>query len=137
MEMSICYKVASHAHFSIVFTQSGLLVTPVVGFIEESFRPCPNPAEVSAVFSVPLDFFTSEENHVSSSSVGMSGLIHSFNFLDPDSGSQYCIWGLTAMIAILVSVLALRKKPEFDVAFDTDDPFSSLQKILQRKLSKL
>lgn len=112
-------------------------MTTVVGFIEESFCPSPNPAEVSAVFSVPLDFFTSEENHVSSSSVGTLGLMHSFNFLDPGSSNQYHIWGLTAMIAILVSVLALRKKPEFDVAFDTDDPFSSLKKFLHRKLSKL
>lgn len=120
-----------------VFTQSGLLVTTVVGFIEESFCPCPNPAEVSAVFSVPLDFFTSEENHVPSSSVGTLGLLHSFYFLDPGSGNQYHIWGLTAMIAILVSVLALRKKPEFDVAFDIDDPFLSLQKVLHKKLSKL
>lgn len=129
----------SHTHLTSlhVFTQSGLLVTTVVGFIEESFCPCPNPAEVSAVFSVPLDLFTSEENHVSSSSVGTLGLLHSFYFLDPSSGNQYHIWGLTAMIAIVVSVLALGKKPEFDVAFDTDDPFLSLQKVLHRKLSKL
>ena len=105
-------------------------MTTVVGFIQESFCPCPNPAEVSAVFSVPLDFFTCEEKHVSSSSVGTLGLMHSFYFLDPGSGNQYHIWGLTAMIAILVSVLALRKKPEFDVAFETDDPFSSLQKVI-------
>lgn len=110
-------------------------MTPVVGFVEESFCPCPNPAEVSAVFSVPLDFFTSDKNHVSS--VGTFGPMHSFYFLDPDSGNQYHIWGLTAMIAIQVSVLALRKKPQFDVAFDTDDPFSTLKKILLLKLSKL
>lgn len=112
-------------------------MTAVVGFIEESFCPSPNPAEVSAVFSVPLDFFTSDENHVSSGSVGTLGLMHSFHFLDPGSGNHYHIWGLTAMIAILVSVLALGKKPEFDVAFDTDDPFLSLRKVLHRKLSKL
>lgn len=112
-------------------------MTPVVGFTEESFCPRPNPAEVSAVFSVPLDFFTREENHASSSSVGKLGLMYSFYFSDPDSGNQYHIWGLTAIIAVLVSVLALRKKPEFDVGFDTDDPFSSLKKVLHRKLSKL
>lgn len=112
-------------------------MTTVVGFIDESFCPCPNPAEVGAVFSVPLVFFTSEENHVTPSSVRTLGLMHSFYFLDPGSGNQYHIWGLTAVIAILVSVLALRKKPEFDVALDTDDPFSTLQKILHRKLSKL
>lgn len=110
-------------------------MTPVVGFVEESFCPCPNPAEVSAVFSVPLDFFTSGKNHVSS--VGTFGPMHSFYFLDPDSGNQYHIWGLTAMIAIQVSVLALRKKPQFDVAFDADGPFSTLKKSLLLQLSKL
>lgn len=112
-------------------------MTPVVGFIEESFCPCPNPAEVSAVFSVPLDFFTSDENHVSCSSAGTLAPMHSFCFSDPESGNQYHIWGLTAMIAILVSVLALRKKPKFDIAFDTDDPFSNFRKVLHIKLSKL
>ncbi|XP_056909080.1 peroxisomal coenzyme A diphosphatase NUDT7 [Takifugu flavidus] len=120
-----------------IMNKSGLLVTPVVGFIEESFCPCPNPAEVSAVFSVPLDFFTSDENHVSCSSIGTLAPMHSFCFSDPESGNQYHIWGLTAMIAILVSVLALRKKPKFDIAFDTDDPFSTFRKVLHMKLSKL
>lgn len=133
-----CLTSRCHTPISVhVVTQSGLLVTTVVGFIDKSFCPSPNQAEVSAVFSVPLDFFTSEENHASSSSVGTLGLMHSFHFLDPGSSNQYHIWGLTAMIAVLVSVLALRKKPEFDVAFDTDDPISSLKKFLHRKLSKL
>uniref|UniRef100_A0A3Q3WHY2 Peroxisomal coenzyme A diphosphatase NUDT7 n=1 Tax=Mola mola TaxID=94237 RepID=A0A3Q3WHY2_MOLML len=121
-----------------IINKSGLLVTPVVGFIEESFCPCPNPAEVSDVFSVPLDFFTREKNHHSAySAAGMVGLMHFFLFLDPDSGNQYHIWGLTAVIAILVSTLALRKKPEFDVGYDTDDPLSFFQQVLHRKISKL
>uniref|UniRef100_A0A4W6DSF2 Nudix (nucleoside diphosphate linked moiety X)-type motif 7 n=1 Tax=Lates calcarifer TaxID=8187 RepID=A0A4W6DSF2_LATCA len=92
--------------------ENGLLVTPVVGFIEESFCPCPNPAEVSTVFTVPLDFFTSKKDHFAAhGAAGMVGLLHSFYFVDPDSGSQYHIWGLTAMLAILVAALALRKKP--------------------------
>lgn len=63
-------------------------------------------------------------------------LMHSFHYVDPDSGSQYHIWGLTAMFAILVSTLALRKKPEFDV-YGTDDLLSFFQQILHRKISKL
>ncbi|XP_033490769.1 peroxisomal coenzyme A diphosphatase NUDT7 [Epinephelus lanceolatus] len=121
-----------------IVSKSGLLVTPVVGFIDESFCPCPNPAEVSAVFTVPLDFFTSDKDHYATQwAAGMKGTQHSFYFVDPDSGSQYHIWGLTAMIAILVAVLALRKKPEFDVAFDTEDPLSVFQQILNRRISKL
>ncbi|XP_035520818.1 peroxisomal coenzyme A diphosphatase NUDT7 [Morone saxatilis] len=121
-----------------IISKSGLLVTPVVGFIEESFCPCPNPAEVSAVFQVPLEFFTSEKDHCTvHGAAGMVGPMHSFHFVDPDSGSQYHIWGLTAMLAILVAALALRKKPEFDVGFDSEDPSSFFQQILHRRISKL
>ncbi|KAM9854107.1 peroxisomal coenzyme A diphosphatase NUDT7 [Aulostomus maculatus] len=120
-----------------VISKSGLLVTPVIGFIRESFSPRPNPEEVSAVFTVPLEFFTSEKDHCAShGSVGMVPL-HSFNFVDPDTGSQYHIWGLTAMLAVIVAVLALKKEPEFDVGLDSEDLLSSLQLRLHRRISKL
>lgn len=121
-----------------IINKSGLLVTPVVGFIDESFCPSPNPAEVSAVFTVPLDFFTSQKDHYAAhGAAGLVGPLHSFHFVDPDSGSRYHIWGLTAMLAILVAALALRKKPEFDVGFDSEDPLSFFQQILHRRLHKL
>lgn len=108
-------------------------MTPVVGFIEDSFCACPNPAEVSAVFTVPLEFFTRKADHTAYTQ--MVGQLHSFLFLDPESGSHYQIWGLTAILAILVSVLALRKKPEFDIGFDSDDPISFFQHNLNRRIS--
>ncbi|XP_022057613.1 peroxisomal coenzyme A diphosphatase NUDT7 [Acanthochromis polyacanthus] len=121
-----------------IINKSGLLVTPVVGFIDASFRPSPNPAEVSAVFTVPLDFFTSQKDHYAAhGAAGLVGPLHSFHFVDPDSRRQYHIWGLTAMLAILVAALALRKKPEFDVGFDSEDPLSFFQQILHRRLNKL
>lgn len=123
---------------SVPFLQRGLLVTPVVGFIEESFCPCQNPAEVSAVFHVPLKFFISKEDHDAPHSASWTErLIHSFHYVDPDSASQYHIWGLTAMFAIVVSVLALRKKPEFAVCYDSEDPLPFFQHILQKRISKL
>lgn len=121
-----------------VINKSGLLVTPVVGFIDESFRPCPNPTEVSAVFTVPLDFFTSEKDHYAAhGAAGMVGPLHSFYFVDPDSRRQYHIWGLTAMLAILVATLALKKTPEFEVGFNSEDPVSFFQQVLHRRISKL
>ncbi|XP_072241757.1 peroxisomal coenzyme A diphosphatase NUDT7 [Leuresthes tenuis] len=121
-----------------IINKRGLLVTPVVGFIEETFCPSPNPAEVSAVFTVPLDFFTSQKDHcITHGAAGMMGPLHSFYFVDPQSDSQYHIWGLTAILAILVAALALRKKPEFDVGFDSEDPLSFFQQILHSRLSKL
>ena len=108
-----------------------------MGFIEESFCPRPNPDEVSAVFTVPLDFFTCGKDHTAFSPPGMAGPLHSFHFTDPDSGSQYHIWGLTAIMAIVVAVLGLRKRPEFDIPFDSDDPLSFFQQSLNRRISKL
>lgn len=121
-----------------MITKNGLLLTPVVGFIDESFCPCPNPAEVSAVFPVPLDFFISKKNHYSAhSATGTVGRLHSFHYMDPDSGSKYHIWGLTGILAILVAALALRKKPEFDLGFGSDDVLSVFQQFLHKRLSKL
>ncbi|XP_017261233.1 peroxisomal coenzyme A diphosphatase NUDT7 isoform X2 [Kryptolebias marmoratus] len=121
-----------------VINKSGLLVTPVVGFIDETFRPVLNPAEVSAVFSVPLDFFISDKDHYASHNApGMMGALHSFYFADPVSKSQYHIWGLTAMLAVVVAAIALKKKPEFDVGFDSEDPLSFFQQVLHTRLSKL
>ncbi|XP_008409576.1 peroxisomal coenzyme A diphosphatase NUDT7 isoform X1 [Poecilia reticulata] len=121
-----------------VFSKRGLLVSPVVGFIEETFTPTPNPSEVSAVFAVPLDFFTREKDHyVTHGVAGMTGPLHSFYFRDPSSGNQYHIFGLTAMLATLVAVLALKKKPQFDVGFDLLDPLAFFKKILHKRLSKL
>ncbi|XP_038155995.1 peroxisomal coenzyme A diphosphatase NUDT7 isoform X1 [Cyprinodon tularosa] len=121
-----------------VFSKKGLLVSPVVGFIEETFIPALNPSEVSAVFAVPLDLFTREKDHYATHGVaGVTGPLHSFYFRDPASGNQYHIWGLTAMLATLVGALALKKKPEFDVGFDILDPFTFFKKILHKRLSKL
>ncbi|KAK7896178.1 hypothetical protein WMY93_021503 [Mugilogobius chulae] len=121
-----------------IINKSGLMVTPVVGFIDEDFSPSPNPAEVSAVFTVPLDLFTQEKNHSQVQGItGLSVPIHSFNYMDPDSDSQYQIWGLTAVLAILVAVCALQKKTEFEVTFEFDNPLHFFEQNLLRRVSKL
>ena len=123
--------------FPLLPLQSGLLVVPVVGFIDESFVPRPNPAEVSAVFTVPLEFFTKAGAHSAYNPTGMSTPLHSFLFQDPTSGISYQVWGLTAMLAILVASLALRNKPEFDVGFDSENPITFFQHNLNKRINKL
>lgn len=118
--------------------QGGLLVTPVVAFVEESFSPRLNPAEVSEVFRVPLDFFLCNKDHTSLDGfTGMSGLHHSFHYEDLQSGNRYHIWGLTAFLAVLVATLALRKKPEFDIFYDTAAPLPFFKMVLRERISKL
>ncbi|XP_067090620.1 peroxisomal coenzyme A diphosphatase NUDT7 [Osmerus mordax] len=120
-----------------VMNQRGLLVVPVVGFIDESFAPRPNPAEVSAVFTVPLEFFTKAGAHSAYNPTGLSTPLHSFLYQDPKSGISYQVWGLTAMLAILVASLALRNKPEFDAGFDSDNPITFFQHNLNKRINKL
>ncbi|KAI4891348.1 hypothetical protein NFI96_015729 [Prochilodus magdalenae] len=120
-----------------VLNQRGLLVTPVVGFISESFRASPNPAEVSDVFSVPLEFFLKDTHQSSYSVPGIGGMVHSFIFSDPHTNKIYQIWGLTAALAILTAVLVFERKPEFEVGFDVDNPIVAFQRDLQHRLSKL
>ncbi|XP_063053211.1 peroxisomal coenzyme A diphosphatase NUDT7 isoform X2 [Engraulis encrasicolus] len=120
-----------------IINKRGLLVTPVVAFIEESFEPQPNPDEVSEVFTVPLDFFRQEAAHSAYPVPGIQGPVHSFLYPDPSTGRQQHIWGLTALLAILVATLGLEKKPEFTVGFDLENPLPFFQRSIDHRLSKL
>ncbi|KAJ8247528.1 hypothetical protein GJAV_G00247410 [Gymnothorax javanicus] len=120
-----------------VIAKKPLLVTPVVAFIEDSFKAQPNPAEVSDVFTVPLNYFLSQSGHSSFSVAGITGEIHSFRYQDPDSRISFTIWGLTALIAILTAVLAFRRKPSFEIAFDAKDPRPYFQSRLSLHKSKM
>ncbi|XP_034032583.1 peroxisomal coenzyme A diphosphatase NUDT7 isoform X2 [Thalassophryne amazonica] len=121
-----------------IISKSGLIVTPVIGFIDEAFRATPNPAEVSAVFTVALDFFTStKDHHAADDATETAGQLHFFYFEDPDTGRCYHILGLTAMFAITVAALALRKKPEFEIDFDIKKPLSFFEQLLIRRMNKL
>ncbi|XP_059391790.1 peroxisomal coenzyme A diphosphatase NUDT7-like [Carassius carassius] len=120
-----------------VLNKTGLLITPVVAFIEDSFEARPNADEVSEVFTVPLEFFTKAADHAGYPVPSVFGPTHSFMYTDPSTGSIHQIWGLTAALAITVAVLALGEKPEFDLGFSLDDPASGFKDLLSRRLSKL
>ncbi|RXN03540.1 peroxisomal coenzyme A diphosphatase NUDT7 [Labeo rohita] len=120
-----------------VINKTGLLITPVVAFIEDSFKASPNTDEVSEVFTLPLEFFTKEADHSGYPVPSVFGPTHSFMYTDPSTGKIHQIWGLTAALAITAAVLALGKKPEFEIGFNLDNPASGFKDILNRKLSKL
>ncbi|KAJ0029244.1 hypothetical protein NQD34_004241 [Periophthalmus magnuspinnatus] len=121
-----------------VLNKSGLMVTPVVGFIDQDFSPSPNPAEVSAVFTVPLDLFTQVKNYSQLQDItGFVAPVHFFDYMDPISNTNYHIWGLTAVLAIIVAVCALQKKTEFEVGFDFKDPLHFFEQNLLKRVSRL
>ncbi|CAL8358588.1 unnamed protein product [Lota lota] len=120
-----------------IVSKGGLLVTAVVGFIDGSFLPCPNPAEVSEVFAVPLNLFIQKKDHSMLGAPGTPSSLHCFQFHDPESGRQYRIYGLTAAFAILVAVLALGKWPEFDIDLESGSFVDSINSRIIRTMSKL
>ncbi|KAL1247869.1 hypothetical protein QQF64_023245 [Cirrhinus molitorella] len=130
-------KVEVICKFFPVINKTGLLITPVVAFIEESFKASPNTDEVSEVFTLPLEFFTKAADHSGYPVPSVFGPTHSFMYTDPSTGNIHQIWGLTAALAISVAVLTLGKKPEFEVGFNLENPVSGFKNIMNRKLSKL
>ncbi|XP_061450061.1 peroxisomal coenzyme A diphosphatase NUDT7 isoform X2 [Rhineura floridana] len=109
------------------------LVTPVVAFIEDTFHACPNPEEVSDVFSVPLEYFISPSKYTSMPFQRMGEvpfLMHSFEYDDPEQKTSFRIWGLTAHFVVFLALAVFRQKPTFQVQYDLDNLISSAEKNL-------
>ncbi|XP_061752212.1 peroxisomal coenzyme A diphosphatase NUDT7 isoform X1 [Nerophis ophidion] len=121
-----------------IITKNKVLVTPVVGFIQDSFRTRPNPAEVSAAFTVPLDLFTLDKDHLGDPRAAQAPTPSlSFHFTDPHTGAKYHIWGLTAMVALLVAAIARKTTPELDVGVRAEELQVMLTRLLEERRSKL
>lgn len=112
-------------------------MTPVVAFISDSFRASPNPDEVSEVFSVPVEFFLKDTAHSVYPAPNTDAYAHSFIYTDPVTGKSHQIWGLTAFLLIVVAFLMYKKKPEYEVGFNLEDPGTSFRQYLKYSLSKL
>ncbi|CAI9580104.1 unnamed protein product [Staurois parvus] len=125
------------------FTKSpAYLVTPVVGIVEDTFQPSPNPNEVTDVLHVPLDLFISLDHHTgipyNMPPFGMQ-TIHKFEHQDEKSKRSFHIWGLTAHFALLLSVIVLGRRPLFDPGFDLENTLNICEKTIldYHNLSKL
>ncbi|XP_051884068.1 peroxisomal coenzyme A diphosphatase NUDT7 isoform X2 [Pristis pectinata] len=121
-----------HVLLTVRSMQEDILVTPVVAFISDTFRPQPNASEVSDVFILPMHHFLKSEEH-SSTPYDRGMLLHFFTFKDRQLHKSFTIWGLTAQICIIVGYLALGQKPLFKVDFDIDNPMASMDKYLMAK----
>jgi len=73
---------------------TGFIVTPIIAHIESSFVPLIDANEVEELFSVPLSFFTNNNNlnHEHRIFDQIKWSVYSYHYED------YLIWGLTAQI---------------------------------------
>ncbi|XP_075693257.1 peroxisomal coenzyme A diphosphatase NUDT7 [Rhinoderma darwinii] len=115
------------------------LVTPIVGIVEDTFQPTPNPSEVADVFLAPLEFFLGPEHsaplQVNSPTHG-THIIHQFYYMDVDRKKRFKIWGLTAHCALMLSVILLEKGPSFDPGFNLENSIREQEKYLQTSCSQ-
>lgn len=75
-------------------TMTGFRITPVLSVVKPGFDLVPNPAEVDAIFEVPLGFLMDPANHRQESRVWEGRERHYFSM---PYGDRY-IWGVTAGI---------------------------------------
>ncbi|KAA3478968.1 nudix hydrolase 15, mitochondrial-like [Gossypium australe] len=100
----------------LVFSLQHLLrVVPVIGILNnrKAFKPKPNPAEVDAVFDVPLEMFIKDENRIAEERemMGEKYLLHFFDY--ETENKKYLIWGLTAGILIRAASVVYQRPPAF------------------------
>ncbi|MBA0811998.1 hypothetical protein Gohar_025997, partial [Gossypium harknessii] len=92
-----------------------LRVVPVIGILNDrkAFKPKPNPAEVDAVFDVPLEMFIKDENRIAEERemMGEKYLLHFFDY--ETENKKYLIWGLTAGILIRAASVVYQRPPAF------------------------
>ncbi|CAG8538761.1 15444_t:CDS:2 [Funneliformis caledonium] len=90
-------------HLEPFISANILLVTPVVALITNpTFRPIPNPSEVSECFTVPLRVFISKEYHASSDVSWRNALYKSHRF----NWNKWIVIGLSANMCIEVAKVA-------------------------------
>ncbi|XP_025040117.1 peroxisomal coenzyme A diphosphatase NUDT7 isoform X4 [Pelodiscus sinensis] len=129
-----------HVLFTVRSMKIGSLVTPVVGFIEDTFQPKPNPDEVSDVFLVPLEYFIEPLKYMTlpyKRADGVASWLHSFIYDDPERKTSLRIWGLTAHFAVFLALVIFEKKPTFDINYDLDNLFSSSEKSFMEQYMSL
>lgn len=92
-------------------------VTPVLGRIHSKAEVEANPAEVDAVFDVPLTTFLSADpqqySHRDTTKSFGNSISYRLHFFQC---GEFCVWGLTAGILIEAAKLALGREPEFQMS---------------------
>ncbi|KAF8031151.1 hypothetical protein BT93_D0373 [Corymbia citriodora subsp. variegata] len=96
-------------------TKIGITVVPVVGILADknAYHPATNPAEVEAIFDVPLEMFLQDENRRAEERewMGDKYLLHRFDYQAADK--KYEIFALTAGILIRTASVIYQRPPAF------------------------
>jgi len=81
---------------SELVSRHGIKVTPYVGFVPDRLEYQANAGEIDSVFSVPLEFFTTDPRDYTHriDYLGQTWYVPSYQFGD------YKIWGLTAVMVV-------------------------------------
>ncbi|XLT38797.1 hypothetical protein HN873_070089 [Arachis hypogaea] len=97
------------------FSKYLIIVVPVIGILHDkkAFKPAPNPAEVEAVFDVPLEMFLKDEKRKQEERIWMGEkyVIHLFEY--EIEHKKYLIWGLTAGMLIRAASVVYQRPPAF------------------------
>uniref|UniRef100_A0A7N0UP04 Nudix hydrolase domain-containing protein n=1 Tax=Kalanchoe fedtschenkoi TaxID=63787 RepID=A0A7N0UP04_KALFE len=113
LEPSLVHVVAQLQSFT---NKIGITVIPVIGLLLDkvAYVPAPNPAEVEAIFDVPLEMFLKDEDRRGEERewMGDKYLLHYFEYKASD-GEKYVIWALTAGILITAASLVYQRSPDF------------------------
>ncbi|CAL1532316.1 unnamed protein product [Lymnaea stagnalis] len=98
-------------------TLPNTVVYPVVGLIQNNFKPVPNPSEVEFAFYMPLKDFLNEEK-ISYSTFNVRGrkfLSRSVKYSDGEKSAN--VWGFTANYCIFLAKI-VHGLPDFLPVFD-------------------
>ena len=115
-------------------------MTPVVGLISANFEPIINEAEVSSVFTVPLDRFMISEGH---QFIDINWMLKPFRSHRFD-WAGYSIWvtliliqGFTSSVCVRVAMIAYDREPEFQFLADGQPNHKEIIKQVEWSLLEL
>ncbi|NVM45601.1 MAG: CoA pyrophosphatase [Candidatus Lokiarchaeota archaeon] len=89
-------------------TMTKYIITPYVAIIDKNQKLKRQESEVQRILKIPVDFFTSK-TQFREQTVDVDGNkfpVFYFNYIDPENGQKYTVWGATAyMIVTFIETL--------------------------------
>lgn len=118
-----------------MISRAGYFITPITGFIPETFEPNINPNEVDDVFRVPLIDFLLHDHHKSQQMPNKGRFARLHFFEHTINGKKFMTYGLTAYLCILAACIVYQRAPDFDMepGFDRENLAQGFIDLMERK----